>query len=132
MNNLRNNVQLIGHLGTDPEVKNFENGKMKASFSLATNDVYKKEGAYETDTQWHNVVAWNNTAKIAEKILKKPVVVMIVIGNKNLGLGHVYRTLTLAHSMRVRPIFLISEKEKLGRSKISESFFPFKIYRNHK
>jgi len=71
MNNLRNNVQLIGHLGTDPEVKNFENGKMKASFSLATNDVYKKEGAYETDTQWHHVVAWNNTAKIAEKILKK-------------------------------------------------------------
>ncbi len=72
MNTLRNRVQLIGNLGGDPEVITFDSGKTKANFSLATKEVYKKEnGDYETETQWHKLVAWNNTAKIAEKILKK-------------------------------------------------------------
>jgi single-strand DNA-binding protein len=28
MNALRNKVQLIGHLGNDPEIKNFDGGKL--------------------------------------------------------------------------------------------------------
>ena len=72
MNALRNRVQLIGHLGNDPEVKTFDGGKTKARFSIATSDSYKKDnGEKVTETQWHNVVAWNGTAKIVEKLLKK-------------------------------------------------------------
>lgn len=72
MSNLRNKVQLIGHLGSDPKVKELENGKRVANFSLATNETYKNaEGEKVTDTQWHNLVAWGSTAKIVETYLKK-------------------------------------------------------------
>jgi single-strand DNA-binding protein len=69
---LRNKVQLIGHLGGKPEVKNTENGKKLARFSMATNEVYRNaNGDKVTDTQWHNVVAWGKLAEIAEKYLEK-------------------------------------------------------------
>ena len=72
MNALKNRVQLIGHLGNDPEVKTFDGGRTMAKFSIATNETYKKEGGEKvTETQWHNIVAWNGTAKIVEKLLKK-------------------------------------------------------------
>lgn len=72
MKNLRNKVQLIGNLGSSPEVKTFENGKQMVRFSVATNETYRNaQGEQVNDTQWHNVVAWGNTAKIAEKYLEK-------------------------------------------------------------
>ncbi|OQX79478.1 MAG: single-stranded DNA-binding protein [Bacteroidetes bacterium 4484_249] len=72
MNTLRNRVQLIGHLGKDPEVKSLNNDKTVARFSMATSESYKKEnGEKVTETQWHNIVAWNGTAKLIEKLLKK-------------------------------------------------------------
>lgn len=72
MKNLRNSVQLIGNLGTNPEVKNLEGGKMIAKLSLATNDRYtNNKGEKIQNTTWHNLVAWGKTAEIAEKYLKK-------------------------------------------------------------
>lgn len=72
MNALRNKVQLIGNLGTDPEVKHLDSGKTLARLSLATSDSYKNsDGSKVTDTQWHQLVAWGNVANIAEKYLKK-------------------------------------------------------------
>ena len=43
MNALKNKVQLIGHLGNDPEIKTFDGGKTKARFSMATSEVYKND-----------------------------------------------------------------------------------------
>lgn len=72
MNNLRNRVQLIGNLGMKPEIKTLESGKKLAKFSIATNETYKNaKGEKITDTQWHNVIAWNKTAEIAELFLDK-------------------------------------------------------------
>ena len=72
MNALVNRVQLIGSLGQDPEVKNFDNGKILAKFSIATNESYKNaQGERITDTTWHNVVAWGKTAEILEKYVRK-------------------------------------------------------------
>jgi single-strand DNA-binding protein len=71
MNSLRNKVQLIGHVGQDPEIKNFEKGKL-ANFSLATNEVYKNEkGEKVEETQWHRVSAWGKSADIIEKYVGK-------------------------------------------------------------
>ncbi len=71
MKSLRNSVQLIGWLGKDPEVKDF-NDRKKASFSIATTDSYKNQkGEKVEDTQWHNVVIWGKLAGVAEKYLKK-------------------------------------------------------------
>lgn len=72
MSTLRNRVQLIGHLGNNPEIMSFDSGKKKATFSMATNEVwYNTQGEKVEDTQWHNVVLWGKTAEIAEKYLKK-------------------------------------------------------------
>jgi single-strand DNA-binding protein len=61
-----NYVQLTGNLGKDVQIMTFENGKKKASFSLATTSSYKNfKGEEVTNTVWHNIVAWGNAADIA-------------------------------------------------------------------
>jgi single-strand DNA-binding protein len=72
MSTLRNKVQLIGNLGNNPEIITLDSGKKLAKFSIATNESYKNaSGEKVTDTQWHNVVAWNKTAEIIERYLEK-------------------------------------------------------------
>ncbi len=72
MNNLRNRVQLIGNLGMNPEIKTLDSGKKLAKFSIATNETYKNaKGEKVTETEWHNVIAWNKTAELAEMFLEK-------------------------------------------------------------
>ncbi|MDR5591545.1 single-stranded DNA-binding protein [Christiangramia sp. SM2212] len=72
MSTLRNTVQLIGHVGNDPEIINLESGKKLAKFSVATNESYKNsKGEKITDTQWHNIVAWGKTAELIENYVPK-------------------------------------------------------------
>jgi single-strand DNA-binding protein len=56
----------------NPEIKEFSNDKKLAKFSVATTETYKNDdGEKVSDTQWHNVIAWGNQAKIAQLYLKK-------------------------------------------------------------
>lgn len=72
MNNLRNNVRLIGNLGTDPELRELKGGKKLAKFSLATNEIYTNEkGEKVKETQWHHIVTWGKLAESAVRHLKK-------------------------------------------------------------
>ena len=72
MNALKNKVQLIGHLGNDPEIINLESGKTLAKFSIATNESYNNaQGEKVENTYWHNIVAWGKTAQIVEKVVSK-------------------------------------------------------------
>ncbi|MEO1713267.1 MAG: single-stranded DNA-binding protein, partial [Bacteroidota bacterium] len=67
---MRNKIQLIGYLGQNVDLKEFNSGKTMAKVSVATNDYYKSsEGERQKTTQWHNCVAWGRTAKNMEKIL---------------------------------------------------------------
>lgn len=73
-----NQVNLIGRLGEDVKLHEFENGNKKGSFSLATNEHYKNaEGQNETKTEWHNVVVNNNIADNCHKYIKKGSMVAI-------------------------------------------------------
>ncbi len=66
-----NTVKLIGNVGREVNVMEFENGK-KASFSLATNETYTNRNQEEvTDTAWHNVIAWGKVAQQCERMLSK-------------------------------------------------------------
>jgi single-strand DNA-binding protein len=72
MSTLRNTVQLIGHVGNEPEIVNLESGKKLAKFSVATNESYKNsKGEKITDTQWQNIVAWGKTAELVENYVPK-------------------------------------------------------------
>ena len=67
-----NKVILIGRLGKDPDVVNFESGTKKAAFPLATGESYTDRNGQRVDqTEWHNVVLWRRLAEIAEQYLHK-------------------------------------------------------------
>ncbi len=67
-----NKVFLLGRLGKDPEVRYFDNNRVVANFSMATNEVFlDKTGNKVEQTDWHNVEMWDALAKNAEKVLKK-------------------------------------------------------------
>lgn len=72
MNQLRNQVQLIGNLGQDVEFRTLDNGNALARVSIATKEVYTNEkGDKVINTQWHNVVSWGKTAELMHTLLKK-------------------------------------------------------------
>lgn len=67
-----NQVQLIGAVGNDPEVRTFQGGAKVASFRLATTERYKdRDGNQKEQTEWHNITAWNGKADFVEKYVKK-------------------------------------------------------------
>ena len=67
-----NKVQLIGHLGRDPELKYTTSGVPTCSFSIATNESYKNaEGQLVDRTEWHNIVAFRKVAEVLAQYLHK-------------------------------------------------------------
>ena len=72
MTNLSNSVQLIGNLGSDPEVKVFDNGNTLCKLSLAVNEYFKdQKGENQKRTNWMKVAAWGKTAEQMVSILNK-------------------------------------------------------------
>jgi len=72
MNTLKNSVQLIGNIGRDVEMVNFETGNKKASVTLATSDYYTNNlGEKVKQTEWHNLIAWGKTAELMVQLLRK-------------------------------------------------------------
>lgn len=67
-----NKVILIGNLGADPTVKDWNGGKI-VNFSVATSEVWKNKetGQPEEKVEWHKVVAYNKLADICASYLKK-------------------------------------------------------------
>ena len=68
-----NKVILIGHLGDDVKIHNFEGGGCIGRFPLATNESYinKQTNEKVTNTEWHNIVVRNKAAEICQKYLSK-------------------------------------------------------------
>ena len=67
-----NKVFLLGNVGKEPDVKVFDNGDMKTTFTLATSDQWTdKQGNKQESTEWHNCVTYRQLAKIASDYVKK-------------------------------------------------------------
>ena len=68
-----NQVQLIGNLGADPEVRDTASGTTVANLRLATNFAYtnRSSGERVETTEWHRVVVFGKLAENAGKYLKK-------------------------------------------------------------
>ena len=63
---------LVGNVGQNPDIKVFDGGTKKATFSLATSEKYKdRNGEVHENTQWHNIVCWRATADVVERFVKK-------------------------------------------------------------
>lgn len=69
-----NRVQLIGHVGQDPEIINTQNGGKLAKFSIATTEKWKDKstGEKKERTEWHRVVIFSEgLVKVVEQYVKK-------------------------------------------------------------
>jgi single-strand DNA-binding protein len=66
-----NRVQLIGHLGKDPESRFTPTGKKVAQFSIAISQRWKSGGETKEYTEWVNVEAWGRLGEVAQQYLKK-------------------------------------------------------------
>ena len=67
-----NKVFVIGRLTSDPQTRTTPSGQLVASFSLATNRVWRdKNGERKEDTQFHNIVAWARQAEIIKQFTTK-------------------------------------------------------------
>lgn len=65
-----NKVILLGNVGKDPEIKDVGDSKV-ARFSMATSETFNKDGEKKTITDWHNVVAWDKLAELADSYIEK-------------------------------------------------------------
>ena len=67
-----NKVQIIGHLGKDPEMRYTPSGKPVTTFSVAVSRSWNSaDGERHSETEWFNVVAWGNLAEICKQYLVK-------------------------------------------------------------
>ena len=67
-----NKVMLIGNLGRDPEIRYTQAGSAVANFSLATTDRWTdRHGQRQERTEWHDIVAFDRLADLAQNYLKK-------------------------------------------------------------
>ena len=68
-----NRVTLIGHLGSDPEIRHTQDGKPIANLRLATTEKWKdKSGNRQEKTEWHRIVCFSEgLCRIAEQYLRK-------------------------------------------------------------
>lgn len=69
---------------------------------------------------------------IAEKELNKKNIIIRVEGHTEIGLGHIYRCILLAHNLiEHNIIFILSEQSDVGILKIRESNYPFEIIKDN-
>jgi single-strand DNA-binding protein len=68
-----NKVQIIGHLGRDPEVRYMPSGDAMASVAVATSEQWKDKatGEKKEATEWHRVVVFGKLAEVIGQYLKK-------------------------------------------------------------
>ena len=70
-----NSVVVVGRAGQDAEIKYFESGKVKTTFSLAVNRWDSKTKAEVTD--WFNIDVWDKQAEFAGEYIKKGRLVVV-------------------------------------------------------
>lgn len=68
-----NKVQLIGHLGADPETRYMPSGKAVTNLRVATSEQWKDKqtGDPMEKTEWHSIVTFDKLAEIAAEYLRK-------------------------------------------------------------
>lgn len=70
-----NKVILMGRLAKDPEIRSTADGKTIASYSLAVNRSFKRDG--DPDADFLNCVAFGKPAEFAEKYFKKGMQILV-------------------------------------------------------
>jgi single-strand DNA-binding protein len=107
-----NSVVIVGRLGQDPEIKYFESGKVKASFSVAVDRGFSKENRV---TDWFNIEVWDRQAEFVGEWVKKGTLVSVM------GRLSMNRYTDQAGNLREWPLIRATEVRFVGSKKESGS-----------
>lgn len=68
-----NKVILLGHLGSDSEVRYFPEGGAVANITIATSESWKDKATNQKreKTEWHRVAIYGKLAEVAAEYLRK-------------------------------------------------------------
>lgn len=74
-----NQVNLIGRVGRDPEVRATSAGARIANVSLATSESWKDKtsGEKKEDTEWHRLVMFDRLAEVCEQYVRKGAMIYV-------------------------------------------------------
>lgn len=70
-------IEVIGNLGSEPEMKYTPSGQAVTSFSLAANRSYKKNDEWAKETTWFRCEVWGAAAEFAAKLAKGAKVLVV-------------------------------------------------------
>lgn len=66
-----NSVQIIGNLGSEPEMRYLANGTATTTFKVAVNRSYTSNGEKREEAEWFRVVCWAKLAELTNTHLEK-------------------------------------------------------------
>ena len=93
-----------------------------------TNRIGDNVGVYELSDKESIDIDTNLDWVLCESILKSKKILFRVDGEENLGMGHIYRCLSLAyHFTQHEILFVLKKSMNLGINKIKNSYFNYKI-----
>ena len=66
-----NKTDVIGNVGSSPELRFTPNGRPVTSFTIATNRRYMKQDERVDETEWFTVIVWNKLAESCNQYVTK-------------------------------------------------------------
>lgn len=67
-----NRIQIIGNLGSDPDMRYTSQGTAVTNFNVAVNRRYRDQaGTLQDETEWFRVVAWDKLGQTCNQYLSK-------------------------------------------------------------
>lgn len=119
-----NKVILIGNITRDPSIKNTENNKKIALFTIATNRYYKTaEGEQKSESEFTNCVTWGSLAERCEQFLTKGKLVYAEGRLKTRVIDKEDWTKVYKTEVVVSNIIFLNKKSDFADAEIDESDF---------
>ena len=73
-----NQITLVGRMGADVETRSTNSGAKVHKIRIATDESYRKNDEWQTETQWHNIVIFGDVCQGLVARAKKGDIVFVV------------------------------------------------------
>ena len=88
-------------------------------------------GVYEVSAAESADIDTEEDWVVCESVLRRKKILFRAVGQQQLGMGHIYRCLTLAYKLIGHDLLFVTDAQSdMGIKKLEESFFPMKIVKN--
>lgn len=116
--------------------KNFQEtgGFLMARREIVTENtrIGEKVGVYEIPSAQSVDIDTEEDWIVAESILRRKKILFRAVGQQKLGMGHIYRCLTLAYKLIGHDLLFVTDSDsEMGIKKLEDSFFPMKVVANN-